>query len=186
MKSTESTESTEQTKNNRKKNHVPKSPRLFVEVTEGIIAAAEKANSGHCMIADAVEVAAQRKGIGATNISVDVQTIRFSDPVKRLRYIYLTPRVAQYPLVRFDLGVHTEPFSFRIAGGHVVNMPGKRHGKYHPDKPNKTEEQLKRTTLITASPDKGSQKFRRAGGAEPPTFSMRREFGLRAFSKEKI
>jgi hypothetical protein len=55
---------------------------------------------------------------------VDIATIRWSDPSKGLRYIYMTPRVAQEALVHFDQGEVPEPFILKIAGAQVTRMPG--------------------------------------------------------------
>src|SRR5262245_57512785 len=73
------------------------SPRGLVRVTDELIETALPKNSEHCMIADAVKIAFP----GAKGVSVDLATIRFSDPEKGLRYIYLTPRIAQTALVEF-------------------------------------------------------------------------------------
>jgi len=98
--------------------HIPRSRRVDVEVTPEIIGTATQADSGHCMIADAVKAAVP----GAANISVDLQTIRFSDPKKRMRYVYLTPRMAQLALVDFDAGEMPDPFTFRLDRAHIVAM----------------------------------------------------------------
>jgi hypothetical protein len=46
------------------------------------------------MIAEAIKQAVPR----ATNVSVDLSTVRWTDPEKKLRYTYLTPRAAQIAL----------------------------------------------------------------------------------------
>lgn len=92
------------------------SPRLRVELTSEGIEAAKQRDSSHCMIAEAVKAAFP----GAAYVSVDLQTIRFSDPEKHLRYTYLTPRSAQIALVNFDQGREPEPFAFRLSGGQVT------------------------------------------------------------------
>jgi len=97
---------------------VPRSRRVDVAVTPEVIETAVEGDSGHCMIADAVKAALP----DARNISVDLQTIRFSDPKKRMRYVYLTPRMAQLALVDFDAGEKPEPFTFRLDRAHIVAM----------------------------------------------------------------
>ena len=62
------------------------------------------------MIADAVREALPE----VKSISVDLQTIRFSDPGRGQRYTYLTPMIAQDYLVAFDEGQPLEPFEFRL------------------------------------------------------------------------
>lgn len=92
------------------------SPRVHVNVTGDVIEAAERRDSSHCMIADAIRVAVPN----AKFISVDLATIRFTDLLAGKRYIYLTPRSAQLALVKFDQGEATEPFQFRIDRAHVL------------------------------------------------------------------
>jgi hypothetical protein len=109
---------------------VPRSRRVDVEVTDDVIDLSTQADSSHCMIADAV-----RKAVpGATGISVDLQTIRFSDPKKRMRYVYLTPRIAQLALVDFDAGKKPEPFRFRLDRAHITAMKSKNDPVLHPEK----------------------------------------------------
>ena len=54
-----------------------------LDVTAELIATAIPRNSGHCMIADALRAAIP----SARFISVDLQTIRWSDPETNRRYI---------------------------------------------------------------------------------------------------
>src|SRR6266702_2903704 len=48
----------------------------------------------------------------ARNVTVDIQTIRLSDPDRGVRFTYLTPRQAQLALLDFDAGEPVEPFNF--------------------------------------------------------------------------
>ena len=85
--------------------------RVFtIDVTQPIIDQSEEKNSDHCMIADAIRVALP----DANAVSVDLMTIRYTDPVKRQRYIYLTPREVQRALINFDQGEHAAPFTFKL------------------------------------------------------------------------
>ncbi len=95
-----------------------KAPVVKVEVTLEEINQATVRDSSHCMIAEAVKVAFP----GAKFVSVDLQTIRFSDPNpnRPYRYIYLTPRAAQVALINFDQGIKPEPFHVLIRNGAVV------------------------------------------------------------------
>jgi hypothetical protein len=96
-----------------------KSPCVTVVVSERLIYEAEQRDSGHCMISEAIKEAVPT----AQNISTDLQTIRWSDPAKRLRYTYLTPRVAQIALIKFDQGIASEPFQFRLGrAAHIAYM----------------------------------------------------------------
>jgi hypothetical protein len=87
------------------------SPRLRVKVTDEIIAKAEKADSAHCMIADAI----RHQFPQFQHIQVDLRTIRFSDPKKGVRYAYLTPFGAAAQLVNFDQGRHSQSFEFTVS-----------------------------------------------------------------------
>jgi hypothetical protein len=100
--------------------------RITVNVTEKQIEQAEKTDSSHCMVADALRVAVP----DATSISVDLVTIRFTDPVKRQRFIYLTPLSVQQALVDFDQGRHNEPFRFALVKAMQVVESG---GRTRPD-----------------------------------------------------
>ena len=146
-----------------KQSKTPRCPRIQIEVTEKEIQEALPRDSGHCMIADAVRVACPT----AKSISVDLQTIRWTDLAKRLRYTYLTPRVAQVALVKFDQGIAPEPFVFRLKQGQVTTA-----GSYKKGKSLKT--QLRK--------GEGSEVHRRVGGKTPPLAAhhgSRRAFGLR-------
>jgi hypothetical protein len=96
----------------------PVAPKVTITVTREIIDAAERRNSGHCMISEAIKASLP----GASSVSTDLQTIRWSDKRRRLRYVYLTPQPAQIALLRFDQGVPTEPFTFRLRGAQVTKL----------------------------------------------------------------
>ena len=87
-----------------------KEHRIDIQVTEAQIELATKADSGHCMIADAIKEALP----DAVAVSVDLQTIRFSDRKLGLRYVYFTPGFAQQQLLRFDQGVPLQPWVLRL------------------------------------------------------------------------
>jgi hypothetical protein len=73
-------------------------------------------NSAHCMIAEGVKAAYPK----ARRVSVDLATIRFTDPATNTRFIYLTPRPAQLALLDFDHGDHPEPFTVQASVAQVV------------------------------------------------------------------
>jgi hypothetical protein len=81
-------------------------------------------DSQRCMIADAIKDCCPK----AQFIQVDLQTIRFSDPVKRKRFVYLTPPVAQHNLLRFDQGEAVKPFAFTLATPVRSRSMDKREG----------------------------------------------------------
>lgn len=179
----------------------PRSPIVRVKVTPEIIAAATARDSQHCMIADAVKAAEP----GAKSIAVDLATIRFTDPKRGLRYTYLTPRIAQAQLVRFDQGVASEPFDFVLRRAHITSSGGKRKStekKAASKKPRyDTEARRRSIEKARATQNLGKTRLReeaasegkgtvpdRIGGHTPPLqpgpdgvpFSRRRAFGLRA------
>ena len=89
---------------------------LSVSITPEIIETAVERDSGHCVIADSI-----RNSIpGVNRVSVDLQTIRFTDPVSQKRYIYLTPPMAQVVLLAFDQGVR--PNAQRIRLGKPIQI----------------------------------------------------------------
>ena len=154
-------------------------PKITVDVTREIIDQAEQRDSAHCMVAEAVKQAFPR----ASKISVDVQTIRFTDPDLGRRYAYLTPRRAQYAIVDFDAGRPTEPFRLQLRGGSVTrSAAGRRKGldaKRIPNKPRLTDPTLNGNVPIPI------------GGRMPPQGALasglggarRRQFGLRAMDR---
>jgi hypothetical protein len=155
----------------------PRAPQLTVEVTAQHIADARRRNSGHCMSAEAMKDALRARGINPESVSVDVQTMRFSDPAKGLRYIYLSPRIVQKNAIVWDQGDdvpeedRVKPFQFRLSGAVVINMQtGKGGPKGGAPGP---------ATLVVRKGNRVS----RAGGKPPPKISMRREYGLRAFDR---
>jgi hypothetical protein len=83
------------------------SPRIAAPVTAEIIERSKIGDSSHCMITEALRVAHPE----FTGQSADLATVRISDPVRQLRYIYLTPRNAQLAIIDFDQGITPEPFT---------------------------------------------------------------------------
>jgi hypothetical protein len=96
--------------------------RVVVQVAQEHIDLATPADSSHCMIADALRAALP----DAKKISVDLQTIRFTDPSKAQRFTYLTPTIAQDYLVAFDQGLPLEPFEFVLHAPVQVGYAGTR------------------------------------------------------------
>ena len=108
------------------------------------------------MVADAVRDRVK----WATFIEVDVQSIRFNNRQKGIRYIYLTPTEAQKAIVLFDQGIKVKPFSFHLNQGYVKVR--KMRARHKPAK--KTSRQYKR------NPNKRTPAFHR-------------EFGIRGLTK---
>lgn len=82
-------------------------------------------DSTMCMIADAIK----SKRPSLKYVTVDVQSIRFTDLDKGKRYVFLTPPVAQRNLLRFDQGKPVQPFTFSLAEPAVERTIEKRSGK---------------------------------------------------------
>src|SRR5262245_26872870 len=161
--------------------HSARAPGVVIEVTQEFIDESVRRDSAHCMIAEALKKAVP----GARYVSVDIQTIRFSDPdqgKRPYRYTYLTPRSGQLALIQFDAGVVPEPFRIRLRGG-AVSAAGK-YQKRNPLVKQRLIQRSKSKTTTSPIPEI-------VGGKTPPRAALssnivkgrRREFGLRAFIK---
>ena len=168
----------------------PRSPKISVNVTEEIIKESTLRDSSHCMIAEAVRAAYP----DAQRVSVDLQTIRLSDPKKGLRYTYLTPRTGQVALIRFDQGELPEPFTMQLRGGQVTTANPKKNLGTDAQKKRFAETQAQReqrraaldkARLVSTNGERDGTVIERVGGKTPPlsTFARRREFGLRGLNR---
>ena len=148
-------------------------PGSVIEVTQEDIDDAVRRDSGHCMISMAVKRAVSH----AAYIATDLQTTRYTDLVRRERYVFLTARVAQIALVAFDQGLKPEPFSFRLQRGQTIPMQTTAAGKAYYKKRGKAT----RTRLVA----KKLADRTLIGGTAPPVAALntskgqRREFGMR-------
>src|SRR5437762_92293 len=169
-----------------KKVSAPRSPAPQISVTEDHIRNGKQADSTHCMIAEAIRAAVP----GAKRVAVDLQTIRFTDPKRPLRYVYLTPPSCQSALIQFDQAVLPEPFEFKLRGAHVLAA-----GESHLRKPLTRAEKSARTRDRRAarrmrkrrivSRDRHLKKLEVVGGRAAPIsrFHRIRKFGIRALGK---
>ena len=82
--------------------------RMTVNVTRPLIDRATQRDSRHCMIAEAIQADHEH----FRNVSVDLATIRWTNPRTGKRYVALTPEPAAAALVAFDQGEAVEPFAF--------------------------------------------------------------------------
>lgn len=99
-------------------------PYVLVKVDQDHIDRSMPERSSSCMIAESIKDLVPE----STYVSVDLHTIRWSDPGKQCRYEYLTPRVAQIALLKFDRGIPVKPFEFRLRGGRIIRSYfGKSH-----------------------------------------------------------
>jgi hypothetical protein len=161
---------------------------IVLDITEEIINVAVPKDSGHCVFADALRVAVPR----AQFISVDLQTIRYSDPKTDRRYIYLTPAPIQRALVDFDQGIKPGPHKVRLGRpAQIMKMNTKRARKTAADK--QMPEGTKRKLAEPKPRGKHSEEFDTVptvqGGKYPPTAALSsargrpghvRSFGLRS------
>jgi hypothetical protein len=117
---------------------------------------------------------------------------------------YLTPRIAQVPLLQFDQGIMPEPFRFVLRHGHVLTMQGRRKARPATQGDARTPKQRTALTKARAVRDAGLAKAKlvprsrtatstagtieRSGGKAPPTtaFAHRRAFGLRALGRPTL
>jgi len=153
----------------------PLGPRLTINVTSELINTSIRNNSSHCMIAEAMKIAAPE----LTRVAVDISTCRGSDLEKGLRYVWLTPRAAQDALVDFDEGLAPKPFSFLLKNAHVsrAGHPQTSQKEKSPSRRRRPTALPSRAKLVTGR--RGIPT--RVGGKRPPQLHTRREFGLRAF-----
>lgn len=144
--------------------------RKSIAVTETVIEAAQRADSNHCMIADAIRAACP----AFTNVAVDLQTIRVTDRQAGKRYIFLTPLRAQQQLLRFDQGTPIEPWSFNLPRTPAQVIAVRPHGA--PAQPKTVSMKPPRARAIPTV---------EGGNAPPPAVlsnsrGRRRVFGIRA------
>ena len=76
------------------------SPTLKLRITKDLWDDAVQASSGGCLLVEAIK----RQYPHLTGISVDMATVRVSDPKKGLRFTYLTPENGQTLLLSYDQG----------------------------------------------------------------------------------
>jgi hypothetical protein len=81
-----------------------------IHVTPELIERATYRDSRHCVVAEALQLARPH----FKNILVDLQTIRWTNPRTRKRYICLTPEIAGQALVDFDQGNPIQPFTVNL------------------------------------------------------------------------
>lgn len=88
-------------------------PIIVIPVSSKLIENAIRSDSHKCMIADAIKARVPK----AQYISVDVQSIRFTNPETKTRYKYFTPLAGQQGLVNFDQGKKIKPFALTLKDG---------------------------------------------------------------------
>ena len=99
--------------------------KATISVEQKHIDDAMERNSSHCATAEAIKEAIP----DARFVSVDLQTIRWTDPKKGLRYCFLTPHVVQHNIIiPFDQGDREgcKPITFRMKPAFVTKSGKKR------------------------------------------------------------
>ncbi len=165
--------------------------RLDIRVEEDVITASMQRDSSHCMIADAIRAHIP----DAAGVMVDLQTIRFTDTKKGLRYTWLTPPMAQKALINFDQGLPVDPFEFSSPKPVQVReaakkTPSRKRKPGEPPLPRKVQPSQGRTAVVGGDRGDGGAAGRPVlvGGRPLPanvvlSYAPRqgrvREFGLR-------
>lgn len=165
----------------------PKSPKVTISITKELIEASKVRNSSHCMIAQAVKEAFPT----ASRVMVDLQSVRFTDPKKGLRYTYLTPERAKNALIEFDQGRIPPPFTCTLAKAHITRANIKNLGveekaaikNVSGRDPRNRPVIVHRKNKVDNRPPRGSGGCipELIGGRPPPIgkFATLRRFGLR-------
>jgi hypothetical protein len=168
---------------------LPTAPRVRVKVSDETIEGSKKRNSSHCMTAEGVRASFP----GATHVSVDIQTIRFTDKAAGARYTYLTPRAVQVAIIRFDQGEEVKGFSFTLSNGQVTSYGSRQQRVGDPEGEERRQiakaakAKAKRTATASATtgtlskPKTVGAVPAKVGGKTPPLTSVgrTRSFGLR-------
>jgi hypothetical protein len=177
------------------------SGRAEISVEQVHIDEALRANSSHCAIAMAIAAAVPH----ARRIAVDLQTIRWTDKKRGVRYVFLTPHVAQTEvIIPFDQGEACKPVTFKMRPAWVIKA-GARYARHAPDadqlkgtglkvaeEPSperplipyagKEKPERKRRTISATKPD-GSIPVTLGGKLPPRSVLARREYGMRVLKK---
>jgi hypothetical protein len=108
---------------------------FVVNITEEIINNAVQRDSSHCMIADAI-----KHDLGGKRVVVDIQTVRWTDEEKGLRYICLTPALGQRCILEFDQAIKPDPFGLSLYPMQIVKSGRRQPGEHRPKtvKPGRT------------------------------------------------
>ena len=156
------------------------SPRFIINVTEDDIDRAVPRSSRHCMI----EYAIEHDVPSAIRVIVDIQTIRWTDRAKGLRYTFITPAKVLALMLAWDEGHKPKPFSFRLRGAQITTSRAtvSRNSK---GTTRKTIHKLgRRRPLITKGDADKRMRPAIVGGKPPPLtqFQGNRVFGSRTLA----
>lgn len=150
-------------------------PRPTIEVTKQHIEEALPNESSHCMVAEAIKTSLP----GVQAVSVDIQTIRWSDPELGYRYTYVTPKSVVNAIIDFDEGIKPQPFRFAPRGGQITSMARGGKGRQTPRHP-----ELPRRA--TVRPPTKNETIPELVGGKPPrktNVGGRRQFGIKGLRR---
>ena len=147
------------------------------EVTAELLERAVRKDSRHCLVAEAIKAAQPE----LRNVSVDLATIRYTDPKRGKRLVFLTPLRAQAAIISFDAGVPAErwePFTF--------HLPRKAVQEHEAKQTTSRKDRARRVVKVN-----GARGVPQVKGGEPLPHTIgasgngvrvgrRREYGLRA------
>lgn len=172
-------------------------PAFTVVITTEAMNAAIRKKSHACVIADAVKLAKPH----VIRIQVDTRELRFTDPAKKIRYIYDMPGTGRSLLVHFDRGIRPPQTRIRFSRGHALRSKQKdpRTGKPHPQAPFSMAVRPDTTVPDTLGGDPGPRWHQGVQGG-PSTSSWRsqydkngkryrrnqRIFGTRQYTKDDV
>ena len=151
------------------------SPKVTVKITKKQIDEAIRGNSSHCMIADAVK----EQVPDAKYVSVDLQSIRWTDTKKGRRYTYLTPPRAQRALVKFDQGEPVAGFQMTLQGAFITETETARRARLGDDT-------AKAKLMRPKGQGNGPRvKAVRVGGKTPPIAALHSGAGANQKTKKR-
>ncbi len=131
-------------------------------------------DSTHCMIADAIKGSCPR----AQFIQVDLQTIRWTDPTKGMRFVHLTPAIAQSALLKFDQGQDVKPFSFSLTPASQTSRTRPIDARTtRPERRNEPARAKRRATRAH------KEKYAYLAANRARNHQRDREFGLKKFAE---
>ena len=156
------------------------SPRFTINVTEDDINRALPRNSRHCMI----EFGIEHDVPTARRVIVDIQTIRWTDPTRGLRYTFITPAKVLALMLAWDEGHKPKPFSFRLRGAQITTSRATVSRKSGKVKTRAIHKLGRRRPLITKGDADKRMRPAIVGGEPPPLtrFQGNRVFGSRTLA----
>lgn len=156
------------------------SPRFTINVTEDDINRALPRSSRHCM----VEYAIEHDVPNASRAIVDIQTIRWTDKAKGLRYTFITPAKLLALMLAWDEGHKPKPFSFRLRGAQITSSRATVFQKGRGQVRKAVHKLGRRHPLITKGDAKKRMRPAIVGGEPPPLtrFQNNRVFGSRTLA----